>query len=52
MAEWIIRWGIPLSLVVAFLAAVIVSGGRPSTVYYDLLNALRSAIHGAIPRIL
>jgi len=52
MAEWIIRWGIPLTLLGGYVAAVAASGGSPSTIFYDLVESLRSGVLGAIPRFL
>lgn len=52
MAEWIIRWGIPLGLLGGYVAAVASTGTNPTTMFYDLLESLRSGILGAVPRFL
>jgi hypothetical protein len=52
MAEWLIRWGIPLTLLGGYVAAVAASGGSPTTIFYDLLESIRSGVMGVVPRIL
>jgi len=52
MAEWIIRRGIPLTLVSGYLTAVAISGGNPSGLFYAILDNLQSLIVGLIPQFL
>ena len=52
MAEWIIRRGLPLTLVSGYLTAVAISGGNPSGLFYQLLETLRDAVLDLFPQVL
>jgi len=52
MADWIIRRGIPLTLVSGYLAAVALSRGNPSAFISETLEILRATIMEFAPQIL
>ncbi len=50
MLEWTMRWGVPLALVTTYVVMVDSRGPNPSAMIQQLLDSLRDALTGLIPK--